>query len=197
MIPVANPIPEPAEFNEKCRKEGKKWFKKKPTSEKFPNHWRQFQPELAEGFKDRCGWWAMRIADGHVDHYQSKSKKGNRNLVYEWSNYRYIAGTVNSSKRTLDDQILDPFEIQDGWFEVLLPSMQLVTTAALPASLLAKANLTMVKLHLDNGTKVRRVRKLWYKDYKDGKITFAGLQDIAPLVAEAVAKRISASQPLL
>ena len=193
MIPVVNPITEPAEFEVECRQKGSGWLERNPTSEKFPNHWRQFQLELAEGFKDRCGWWAMRIADGHVDHFLSKNKR--RDLVYEWSNYRYIAGTVNSSKRTLDDQILDPFEIQDGWFEVLLPSMQLVTTAALPASLLAKANLTMVKLHLDNGTKVRRVRKLWYQDYKDGKITFAGLQDIAPLVAEAVAKRISASQP--
>ena len=154
----------------------------------------QFQPELAEEFKDRCGWWAMRIADGHVDHFLSKNKR--RNLAYEWGNYRYIAGTVNSSKKTLDDQILDPFEVQDSWFEVLLPSMQLVTTADLPAALLPKAKLTMEKLQLDNGRKVRRNRQRWYEDYKAQKITSAGLQDFAPLVAKAVAKWLSTSKPL-
>lgn len=194
MIPVANPISEPPNFDSECRAPGNVWVANNPNSEKFPNRWRQFQPELAEGFKDRCGWWAMRIADGHVDHFLSKNKR--RDLAYEWSNYRYIAGTVNSSKKTLDDQLLDPFDIQDGWFEVLLPSMQLVTTPALPAPLLAKAFLTMEKLHLDNGRKVRRNRKRWYDDYKAGKITFVGLQDFAPLVADAVGKLLSTSQPL-
>lgn len=194
MIPVANPITEPAKFDVECRQKGSSWLALNPTSDKFPNHWRQFQPELAEGFKDRCGWWAMRIADGHVDHFLSKNKR--RNLAYEWGNYRYIAGTVNSSKKTLDDQILDPFEVQDGWFEVLLPSMQLVTTADLPAALLPKAKLTIEKLHLDNGRKVRRNRQRWYEDYKAQKITFAGLQDFAPLVAKAVAKWLPTSQPL-
>lgn len=194
MIRVTNPINEPANFESDCRTPGKEWLANNPTSENFPNHWTQFQPELAEGFHDRCGWWAMRLADGDVDHFLSKKKR--RDLTYEWSNYRYIAGTVNSSKKTWDDQLLDPFEIQDGWFEVLLPSMQLVTTANLPAALLPKAKLTIEKLHLDNGRKVRRNRQRWFEDYKAQKITFAGLQDFAPLVAKAVAKWLPTSQPL-
>jgi hypothetical protein len=195
MIRVMNPIPEPANFESDCRTPGKEWLTNNPLSEKFPNLWRKFQPELSEGFHDRCGWWAMRIADGHVDHFLSKNK--HRSLTYEWSNYRYIAGTVNSSKRTWDDQILDPFEIQDGWFELIIPSMQLVTTKALPAHLLVKANRTMEKLHLDNGTKVRRNRKRWYEDFKNNKVTLEGLEEIAPLIATAVKKRQAQNLPLL
>ena len=133
----------------------------------------------------------MWIADGAVDHFLSR--KHHRHLAYSWDNYRYIAGTVNSSKKALDDQVLDPFEIQDGWFEVLLPSMQLVTTPALPAGLAAKAAFTLKKLHLQNGAKVRRCRLKWYEAYKAGHLSMAGLEDFAPLVATSVKKWQTAS----
>lgn len=68
----------------------------------------------------------MWIAEGAVEHFLSK--KNRPDLAYEWSNYRYIAGSVNGSKGTHDDKVLDPFEVQNGWFEVLVPSMQLVVT---------------------------------------------------------------------
>jgi len=106
-------------------------------SSKFPPLWRDFENDLAAGFTYRCGWWAMYIPAGHVDHFLSKDNC--RDLVYDWNNYRYVEGTVNSSKKKLDDQILDPFEVQDDWFEVILPSMQLIETSSLPSNLEAKA----------------------------------------------------------
>ena len=131
MIRVHHPISKPASFDQRRGVPGLNWLQQNPASQKMPAYWTMFQPELADGFYHRCGWWAMWIADGAVDHFLSR--KHHRHLAYSWDNYRYIAGTVNSSKKALDDQVLDPFEIQDGWFEVLLPSMQLVTTPALPA----------------------------------------------------------------
>jgi hypothetical protein len=186
MVPIANPIPEPEDFDVNCRQAGNLWLNENPNSSKFPGLWTEFNEELADGFHNRCGWWAMFIAEGHVDHY--RSKKNQRNLVYEWSNYRYIAGTVNSSKRTLDDRVLDPFEIEEGWFEVHLQSMQLVMTDDLPDHLREKAKFTLERLHLENGKKVRRNRLGWYQRYKDGKISIAGLEEVAPLVADAVRK---------
>lgn len=186
MIPVPHPILKPASFEPRCGDLGRKWLSANPTSEKMPAYWTAFQPELADGFYQRCGWWAMWIADGAVDHFLSR--KNHRHLAYTWDNYRYIAGTVNSSKKALDDQVLDPFEIEDGWFEVLLPSMQLVPTLTLPAVLAAKAAFTLKKLHLENGTKVRRCRSKWYQAYKAGNLSMAGLEDFAPLLAESVKK---------
>lgn len=136
----------------------------------------------------------MRITDGAVHHYQRK--KNHRNLAYEWTNYRYIAGSVNSSKRNHDDAVLDPFEVQAGWFEVILPSMQLITTAQVPAQLQAKADFTNKKLKLANGYKIRKLRRRYYEDFKANKLTQVGLADYAPLVAEAVQRWLQTGQSL-
>ena len=186
MIPVAHPIRKPRNFTRDCETPGKAWEKAHPASNKFPALWRKYQPQLAAGFHDRCGWWAMRIADGVVDHYLSK--KSHRSRVYDWNNYRYIAPSVNSSKGNLNNNVLDPFDIQPGWFEVQLPSMLLKRTALVPLAFQAKADFTLKKLKLISGHKVRRNRRAWYEDYKKGLITNAGLAEYAPLVAEAVIK---------
>ena len=57
-----------------------------------------------------------------------------------------------------------------------------------PAALQAKADFTIKELRLVSGHKVRRNRRAWYEDYKNGRITDAGLAAYAPLVAEAVTK---------
>ncbi len=108
MIPVRRP-PKPRDFNRDCRTPGNQWLAANPGSNAFPDYWTKFQPDLEKAFACRCGWWAVRIADGEVDHYLSK--KNHRRLAYEWSNYRYIAGSVNSSKGNHDDALLDPFEV--------------------------------------------------------------------------------------
>lgn len=190
MIPVANPLPEPPDFDVECRQKGNHWLAANPAKTKgFPGYWTKFEAELEAGFQARCGWWAMRIDSGTVDHFFSKAKPANRSLIYEWRNYRHAAGTVNSSKKNHDDAVLDPFEIKEGWFEVDLPSMQLKCTSRIPPNLRAKAEFTLKKLHLAKGAKVRRNRKRWYDDYKNDKITIDGLEDIAPLVAAAVKKQ--------
>lgn len=193
MIPVANPIPEPPSFDAGCRQPGKTWLQKNPTSQNFPTHWRTFLDDLAAGFHERCGWWAMRIGDGAVDHYLSKLH--HRHLAYEWSNYRYIAPTANSGKKNWDAAILDPFHIQPGWFEVQLPSMLLVPTPALPQNLAQMAAFTIEKLHL-NGSKIRRNRIRWYQDYKDKGLPLENLADFAPLIASAVQELQKQGRPL-
>lgn len=200
MIPVANPIPEPPTFNAQCRAKGNAWLAKPKNAGKtkgFPSrYWTQFEPELGAGFHFRCGYWAMLIQSGTVDHFFSKAVPVNRHLVFEWSNYRYVEASVNSLKKNHDDAVLDPFQVGVGWFEVDLPSMQLVCTQRIPAHLRAKADFTLSELQLERGVKVRRNRKRWYDDYKSGKINMTGLEDYAPLVAEAVKKLEAGQQPL-
>lgn len=193
MIPVPRPN-EPATFNLRCRQPGNRWLAANPASRKFPGYWRQFQPDVEDGFSRRCGWWAVRITDGPVEHYLSR--ENHRNLAYEWTNYRYSSGSVNSSKGKLDDAVLDPFEVQAGWFEVILPSMQLIATAQVPAHLRAKAAFTIEKLKLDNGPKIRKTRRGYYEDFKANRLTYEGLLDYAPLVAEAVQRWQQTGRPL-
>lgn len=98
--------------------------------------------------------------------------------------------------------MLDPFEIGEGWFEVLLPSMQLRITDAVPDHLRQKARDTIRQLRLSTGIKVRRNRRRWYEAYKkwcanpNHGLTMGGLEEIAPLVAAAVKRWEATGQPL-
>ncbi len=199
MIPVSNPIPEPADFNEVCRNRGHVWIAQKvladelPEPSKYPNYWAKYEGDLANAFQERCGWGAMWIAEGDVEHFLSK--KNRSDLIYEWSNYRYITGSLNGSKGNHDDKILDPFEVCDGWFEVILPSMQLILTDRVPIPLRDKARFTVKQLHLRDGTKLVRCRRRWYQSFKDG-MPMSELEKFAPLVANAVKKLEQAGEPL-
>lgn len=189
MIPVPNPIPEPGSFDDRCRSRGNDWLRRNPgaPAERFPGYWREFQPQLAAGFSCLCGWSAMHIGhDGAVDHYHSRSGPNGRRLAYEWSNYRYISTTVNSSKQALDSEVLDPFEVREGWFAVRLPSFQLVRTDRVPAGLRAKADYTIERLNLDRGPKFIANRGHWYCQHQKYGLPLDRLREYAPLVAAAV-----------
>lgn len=199
MIAVPNPIPEPSDFAKNCRTKGNAWLKANTTasSDKFPGYWREFQPELAEGFSCRCGWSAMHIGlDGAVDHYHSRSGPKGRRLAYEWSNYRYISTTVNSSKQALDSEVLDPFEVQDGWFEVRMPSFQLVRTDRVPSALRKKADYTIERLKLDQGTKFIANRIYWYREHRRKGLPLDRLREYAPLVADAIGRWVASGRLL-
>ena len=131
MIHV-EPVEEPANFEEMVSIPGNNWLAGNPNGNDFPDHWQHCFPYLAEAFNHLCGYSAMHVPESGavVDHYLSKSNY--RHLTYEWSNYRYASFRINSRKHTRDDQILDPFEVEDGWFEVQLGSWQLMMTPIIP-----------------------------------------------------------------
>jgi hypothetical protein len=183
------PIPEPNEFDQKCRKKGNAWLAKNPDKKRPRDYWSPFKADLANGFKNLCGYSAMYELNATVDHFLSCAN--HRNLAYEWSNYRYATGRINSSKKNLDNQILDPFEVEDNWFEILLPSLQLELTDQVPLSHRSKAKFTIERLGLDRNPQVIAQRAAWFNLYQEGKITLEGLADTAPLIARAIAKQNS------
>jgi len=196
MIPVpplarAN---EPEFFDLNCRVPGADWLAAHPDQDPHTQSewWSQFQPNLAKHFGYRCGWLATSIElEGIVEHWLAcGSRRGapspNRHLAFEWSNYRYATGVINSLKGTLDDQVVDPCEVQEGWFEVLLPSFELVATGRVPDGLRAKARTTIEKLQLGR-FKARATRWRWYQRYWNGGSPDLGaLRKDAPLVASAI-----------
>ena len=189
MIPVVSPIPEPAAFDADCRQKGLEWLASHPNPEGRPrDFWSNFRDDLREGFARRCGYFAMYMHDGTVDHYISwDSCKTNRpHLAYEWDNYRFIAPSLNSSKRTQDDQLLDPFEIQQGWFVVEIPSFVLRMTNLIPDGDRARAAFTLDRLDLEQGRRAVALRWEWYEQHRCGNLNLAGLRYCAPLVATAV-----------
>jgi hypothetical protein len=196
MIRVAPP-PEPPDFDQKVRQPGLVWLErnldekgKLPKRKRPPDRWSQFRNELANGFNNRCGYSAMYDLVGTVDHYLSCDNYPR--FAYEWPNYRYVSGWINSSKKALDDRVLDPFEVEDDWFEILLPSMQLVLTEAVPDEKRERAEFTLRRLQLRDGERVVRQRQVWYRHYQEGKVSLNQLELVAPLIAKAVKKRVKA-----
>lgn len=183
MIPVAPPA-EPATFDAECRVPGNAWLATHPDGRRPPDHWRHFLGDLCAGFGNRCGYLAMLDMTGTVDHFQSTSR--HRDLTYEWSNYRYATGWLNSSKQTLDGEVLDPFQVREAWFEIDLPTLHLRLTAAVPARVRPRATETIRRLHLDYGDRVMRSREFYHGAYRNGEFTLDFLERVAPMIATAV-----------
>lgn len=105
-------------------------------------------------------------------------------LAYEWNNFRYGEGVLNQRKS--DHLILDPFEVKDDWFEIILPSLQLLLTEKIPKSRRKKAEFTLRKLGLQDDEVVIRYRQTWFEMYRQRKLDLQGLREVAPLIARAV-----------
>jgi hypothetical protein len=129
---------------------------------------------------------------GTVDHYLSWQNHPAK--AYDWENYRFADGWINSSKQGADDRVLDPYIVGEGWFEILLPSLQLVVTDRVPPEERGRAAYTLKRLHLRDDERVIRQRRMWLALYEQGELTLAGLAKGAPLIAAAVVKRDRSSK---
>ena len=178
-------VPEPAEFDRRARVPGNAWLAAHPGDRRPKVYWTPFKGALADGFRNLCAYSAMYEAVGTVDHFVSCHE--DRSRAYEWGNYRYCAAWINSSKNNVPaGDLLDPFEIEDGWFELHLPSLQLRVSNAVPEEFRARAEHVLVRLHLRDDERVMRQRREWYRMYQSGEVSLDGLEGKAPLIAAAI-----------
>jgi hypothetical protein len=178
----------PDDFDSNCRGPGNAWLAANPDTDPHTHPlWTKYIDKLRTAFETRCGFLAMRIPRGTVDHWISI--KTDRTRAYEWSNYRFVGSEVNSAKKpSWEGKLLDPFEVQDGWFEILLPSLQLVIADIPDEAARSRAEFTLEKLHLQNGEDIVRQRREWMQLYEEG-LPLDSLRKVAPLLARAVEKR--------
>lgn len=187
---------EPDGFDHRVRQRGNGWLANKSNNKakNLPDYWNEFKPQLAEGFQKFCAYSVTFIvADkqgGTVDHFLCKSDYPQQ--AYEWDNYRYALplinsykGAYNSDKNPSDEWILDPFEVEDDWFELLLPSLQLVLTDTIPPEKRKQAEFTLQKLRLTDDEVLVAYRQQWYELYQEG-LSLEKLEKKAPLIDRAV-----------
>jgi hypothetical protein len=190
VVPVAK-VKKPTGYDA-VKKRGDAWLQNNKTARRPRAFWSPYLKHLDDGFNHLCGYAAMLDpTGGTVDHYLSW--KNRPDLAYEWTNYRFVSGLLNSSKRDADDSLLDPYLVEQGWFEILLPSLQMQLTSKVPASQRARAAKTLAKLKLDNGEKIVRWRQRYYEQYQKGRLDLEGLRVFAPLIADAVEREQRAS----
>lgn len=186
------PIPKPPTFAERVEKPGEAWLREHPEAHRPRDYWSPFKAILAEGFRDLCAYSCLYEPVGSVDHFVSFNEDPSR--AYDWFNYRYAASWINASKQNCPvNQLLDPFEIGDSWFEILLPSLQLVVSDQVDPLFRDRAEFVLTRLHLRDDERVIRQRRSWYALYQEGKLTLDGLRERAPLIAAAVEKAMQRS----
>lgn len=79
----------------------------------------------------------------------------------------FFSDAINSAKKPVwEGKIVDPFEVESEWFEILLPSLQLVVVGALDDDLREHIEFTLEKLHLRDGETVVRLRREWLSFYE-------------------------------
>ena len=184
MIRVAL-VPEPPDFDERARQPGKAWLAENSGTTNRPrDYWSPFREVLADGCQHRCAYTAMYTSDGTIDHY--RSCKTHLELAYEWLNYRYAGSWANSLKR--DREVLDPHEVGDDWFEILLPSLQLVATDKVPLQYRGVVEQTLRILRLKHDERLLKLRRRWLEMYERKELSIDGLRKVAPLIAAAVEK---------
>jgi len=91
----------------------------------------------------------MPVPHGSIDHFLPKSRRCD--LAYEWSNYRLATHRVNLHKSDSLD-VLDPFQIQPGWFVLDFPSCLVVPGPGLSPDLTSKIrySIEVLKLNIDD-----------------------------------------------
>lgn len=177
---------EPDYFEAEIRQPGNAWLDTHRDAKRPRDYWTRCKPELQKAFQWLCSYCAMYEPVGTVDHYISYDE--DKTKTYEWSNYRFAAQWINSSKQEASG-LLDPFEVEDSWFEIILPSCQLRLSDQVPQLMLEKAQKTLKRLHLIHDERVVRQRREWLRMYDEKELTIEGLSRKAPLIAKAVRVR--------
>ena len=206
MIPVT-PAPEPAAFDKKVRQPGWRAIHELaaglagsrdaiPPGE-FPPYWRKVLDELLTSYDRICSYLCLYIPRGagapSVDHMLPKSMHWDQ--VYEWSNYRLACSLMNARKGVAD--VLDPFEIEEGWFALELVDFQVVPGEGLPPDVASRVSDTIARLRLSDRT-CCDARAEYAEDYWAGDVSLAYLARHAPFVMRELQRhgRLRADDPV-
>lgn len=190
MIPVLEQ-PEPADFDANVRQKGLAFLRRKgialdqpvPKGTKLDTCWRSCLDDLHARYQGCCAYLAVffeRVTGGaSVDHFVAKSTS-RAEYAYEWRNYRLSCSTMNSRKREFDD-VLDPFSIQEGWFQLELVSGRIYPNPALSSNTKRQVQETIKRLGLDDAGN-RKLRSRHYQEYTARDYTAAFLKKRSPFV---------------
>lgn len=189
MIHVAAQ-PEPAAFDAEVRQKGFAWLSKKkitldrpvPSDTIIEPYWRYCLDDMYSSYSGCCAYLAIffeRVTGGgSVDHFVAKSQRAD--LAYEWSNYRLACSRMNSRKREYDD-VIDPFEVENGWFQLELVSGRIFPSPQLPNEYKQALQATIDRLGLDDASN-REMRARHYQEYRERLYTADFLKRRSPFV---------------
>jgi len=112
--------------------------------------------------------------------------------AYEWGNYRLACSLMNTHKHNFSD-VLDPFEVEDGWFELDLHTFRVKPAEGLDAEIWKRVDETRSRLDLDSRDCISMRRRYFerYWNPKDpGKpVPLWSLEQDAPFLAREMRRQ--------
>lgn len=187
--------PEPESFNEDVRVPGTSFLAScpRPSAAEWKSHsyWRDASGDLKKLYSNICAYSCHYIPDDTgfdtVEHYLSKNEHPCQ--AYEWINYRLVCGRLNGRKGRFTD-VLDPFEVLDGWFVIDFPSLLIMPAEHLDADIKYSIEATILRLKLNDDETCLRARRSWVDAYcNPDPIPFDFLQRMAPFIARELARQ--------
>lgn len=189
MIPTTV-SPEPARFAADVRAKGAAYLQSnpRPTAKQFGKHafWRAALPWLKTAHGNVCAFSSLWIpGQCSVDHFEPKSVRPD--LAYEWANYRLATDRINSNKGE-SIRVLDPFQIQIGWFVLDLANLFVGPGPGLDAATRARVEETITILRLNDDVWVE-IRFEVLRDFLNGTVQLEFLQRRYPFIAAEIARQ--------
>lgn len=191
------PAPRPRGWQTDVLQKGRKWLAAPGNRDKDRPHdyWSGkdacYRKALKAGFHDLCGYTVMWTPVGTMDHHTPwATVRGTRRAhqAYQWDNMRYSVEWFNRDRKTTP--VPDPYIVEDNWFELLLPGLELVATDKVPAAELPKVQ--AVLRWLGKHDNVMGPREGYWIEYRtldgngDPNLSFEALERKAPLIARAL-----------
>ncbi|MDR0753088.1 MAG: hypothetical protein LBE95_00210 [Holosporaceae bacterium] len=186
MIHV-NKCPEPVDFDVKVRRPGLSFLATCPNPKtkdwRSNNYWKKANTDLYSSYGGVCAytgeWFSLTTSSVSVDHFLPKSRAPH--LAFEWDNYRLTTQKANNNKA--DYIIIDPFNVQLGWFALAIPSCLIVAGDNLASETCAQVEFAIEKLKLNSDEEYVERRYETIIDYIRGDISFTFLQRRFPFIA--------------
>jgi hypothetical protein len=189
MIKV-NIQPEPATFNAKVRLPGERFLRAcggRPRKWKKKEFWRETLNDLRISYGGICAYSSFWIPQGgSVDHFWPKSQRPD--LAYEWSNYRFCNPKINSNKGD-SQEVLDPFNIINGWFTLNFASFLVEPGENLPEDVEKAINDTIRILQLNKDDVLIQSRYEVARSYAMEEVTLPHLQRRYPFIAAEILRQ--------
>jgi len=191
MIPVTLPPPTP-HYVTRVRQPGMLFLAAtpNPTNAEWNQHryWQNVHADLYawhRGICVYCASWTPRfrgrgVDHTSIDHFVPKSK--NRQLAYEWSNFRLVRSKLNHRKDSFQD-VIDPCTLRSGWFRLNFITFLLEPNAALLPRAQRQVTATIQRLLLNSDSAYVNERARVIYQYAAGKMTFADIQRRYPFIA--------------
>ena len=161
---------------------------------KYP-HWRRALDALHRAYGGYCAYLARYIEPVETptaDHFVALRNATDPMLAYTWSNYRLAHAFVNGVKKDIPN-VLDPFEIEVGWFGIDFGTFETVAGPNAPDDRRAEIEDTIRLLHLDK-PKVTRTRRraaelYWHPRPGGAPLPLWSLEEDEPFLASELRRQ--------